>query len=396
MRKMEGGVTAPRGFMAGGTACGIKRDTLDLGLLLSEREATSAGVFTTNMVKAAPVMVTSQQISKGRARAVVANSGNANACTGDRGMAHAWDMVRETARVFNLSDEDVLVCSTGVIGEQLPMSAVKGGIESLAALVSPDGGRDFARAIMTTDTMVKEVAFEVETSKGTFHVGGAAKGAGMIQPHMATMLAFITTDLEVNRSVLQTLLEEAVEKSFNRISVDGETSTNDTVLALANGASGVKGEGEGLGLFQEVLERICRILALMMVRDGEGATKLVKIEVKGALSDEEAQKTARKVANSLLVKTALYGEDPNWGRMMAAAGSAGSCMEPSRMNIWIGDVQVVQGGVGVEGAEKKAHGVMRQREYTITLDLGLGSGTNWIWTCDLTYDYIRINAEYKT
>jgi len=396
MKKIEGGITAPRGFIAGGTCCGIKDGFLDLGILVSQDEASSAGTFTTNLVKAAPVLVSSQQISRGKSRAIVVNSGNANACTGDRGKEDAWQMVRETAATLRIDPQEVLVCSTGVIGEYLPIDKVKQGIRELGPQLSPQENKAFARAILTTDKTAKEVALEVTTSQGTFRIGGAAKGAGMIHPHMATMLAFITTDLEIDPFTLKGCIREAVDLSFNRILVDGDTSTNDTVLILANGKSALKGEGKTLQAFQEALKEVCKTLALMMVRDGEGATKTVKIVVKGASSPEDGEKAARRLANSLLVKTALYGEDPNWGRLMAALGSSGCRVDPSRVKVWIGDVQVVQGGVKVPDAEERAHRVMRQREYTIALDLGLGSHEYWVWTCDLSYDYIRINAEYRS
>ncbi len=395
-KKLASGVTAPQGFLAGGMACGIKKNIPDLGLLVSEEEATVAGVFTTNLVKAAPVLVSAQQAKRGKARGIVVNSGNANACTGDRGIQDAWTMVEATAKALGLTREEVLVCSTGVIGEPLPMDAITKGIESLVQKVNREGSEAFAQAIMTTDSFPKSTAREVTTPQGTFRIGGAAKGAGMIHPHMATMLAFITTDLEVSPSLLQEALKAAVDHSFNRITVDGDTSTNDTVLAMANGASGIKGEGPVLEAFQEALKDLCQELAHMIVRDGEGATKVVKILVTGALTLQEAEKAARRLANSLLVKTALYGEDPNWGRLAAAVGSSGATLDPSRLKILIGDVEIVREGLGIPQAEETAHQIMRKREYTITLDLGVGKEEYWVWTCDLTYDYIRINAEYRS
>jgi len=396
IKKLALGVTAPVGFLAGGTACGIKKNFPDLGLLVSEKVASAAGVFTSNLVKAAPVLVSSQQIKGGRARAIVVNSGNANACTGEQGLRDAWDMVDTAARALGISREEVLVCSTGVIGETLPMKAVTRGIEALAGEVSREGEEAFARALMTTDSFPKNTALEVTTSQGTFRVGGAAKGAGMIHPNMATMLAFITTDVEVTPSALREVLKEAVDHSFNRITVDGDTSTNDTVLALANGASGVKGKGKNLDILLQALKKVCQELAKMIVKDGEGATKVVKILVSGARNSQEAEKAARRVANSLLVKTALYGEDPNWGRLAAAVGSSGALLDPARLKVTIGDVEIVKEGLGITQAEEAAHEVMRQREYTLALDLGVGKGEYWVWTCDLTYDYIRINAEYRS
>ena len=396
IRKVAGGVTAPQGFRAGGMACGIKKDQPDLALLVSEREASAAGVFTTNRVKAAPVVLSSRQIRGGKARAIVANSGNANACTGEEGIKDARTMVESTARALEIPPREVLVCSTGVIGEPLPMEAVTRGIETLASRLSTQGGETFAQAIMTTDSFPKSTAREVTTHQGAFRIGGAAKGAGMIHPHMATMLAFITTDLEVELSTLQKSLKEAVDGSFNRITVDGDTSTNDTVLMLANGASGIKGEGEVLEAFALALEEVCRELAHMIIRDGEGATKVVKLVVKGALNREEAEKAARRVANSLLVKTAFYGEDPNWGRLAAALGSSGCLLDPAKLSIHVEDVEIVRGGLGIPQAQEAAHQIMGRKEYTVTMDLGLGTGEYWIWTCDLTYDYIRINAEYRS
>ncbi len=396
MKEIPGGVTVPKKYLAGGTCCGIKRGVPDLGILMSESEASVAGVFTTNLVKAASVKVSLQQITKGRGRAVVVNSGNANACTGEEGLNHAWEMVAETARALSIPHRDVLVCSTGIIGKPLPIKLVKNGIRRLANQLSPQGGKAFAHAILTTDRSIKEVAFKVETLNGSFRIGGAAKGAGMIHPQMATMLGFITTDLRIDPALLREILKEAVKHSFNRISVDGDTSTNDTVLAFANGASGVKGEGEALRAFQEALLKVCQRLALMIVHDGEGATKAVKILVKGARTEEDADKAARRLANSPLVKTALYGEDPNWGRLMAALGSSGSMVEPSTVGIWIGETQVVQHGTGIPEAERKAQETMKQKEFTITIDLGLGGCEAWIWTCDLSYDYVRINAASRS
>ncbi len=396
MNRIDGGITAPKGFIAGGLCCGIKNGVSDLGILVSQGESSAAGTFTTNLVKAAPVLVSSQQISRGKNRAVVVNSGNANACTGERGMKDAWQMVEETAATLRINPQEVLVCSTGIIGEPLPIDKIKKGIHELGPQLSPKGNKAFAQAILTTDKNTKEVALEVPTSQGTFRVGGAAKGAGMVHPHMATMLAFITTDLEIVPPTLQRCLKEAVELSFNRISIDGDTSTNDTALILANSASGLKGEGKNLQAFQEAIKEVCKTLASMMVKDGEGATKAVKIMVKGSSSPKDGEKAARRLANSLLVKTALYGEDPNWGRLMAALGSSGCLVDPLRVKVWIGDTQVVQGGEGMPGAEEKAHRIMKQRGYTITLDLGLGSHEYWIWTCDLSYNYIRINAEYRS
>lgn len=396
-RLKEGYITTPRGFLAGGINCGIKDGgTADLGILISEREASVAGVFTQNRVKAAPVIVSEEKVKRGRARGVIVNSGNANACTGEAGIRDAHLMCEWAAEKLGLGKNEMLVCSTGIIGEPLPMKLIERGIKELAPSISKDKGREFATAILTTDKKAKEIALEIETETGFFYVGGAAKGAGMIHPHMATMLAFITTDIKVDPFTLKEILDSAVGETFNRISVDGDRSTNDTVLAFANGLSGLKGEGESLDLLEEGISEVCRDLALKIVEDGEGATKVVKIRVKGASSVQDAEMIARSVANSLLVKTALFGEDPNWGRIAAAAGYSGAQVVQERLSIQMGEVKVVESGAPIPGAERLAQQEMRKSRYPIIIDVGLGKGEYHLFTCDLSYDYIRINTKCQS
>ncbi len=387
------GVCAPAGVLAHGVACGIKANGKhDLGLLHFPHGASVAGVFTQNLVKAAPVLLTSEKVKRGHCKAVVVNSGNANACTGQKGMDDAKTMCRIAAHALGCSEEEVLVCSTGVIGEPLPMEAVERGIYEAAKGLSTEGDEAFAQAILTTDTGIKTCTVDC----GDFCIGGAAKGAGMIHPNMATMLAFITTDVKASAEELQSLLREAVDLSFNRITVDGDTSTNDTVLLMATGASGAVLE-EKRKPFRKGLIDVCQHLAKAIVRDGEGATKLVKVKVEGTDTEEDAKKICSTIATSLLFKTALFGEDPNWGRIAGALGRAGVPIDPNGFSVFIGDVPVVERGVGVEGDwETPAHKVMTQSEFEITVRIGNGPASYWMWTCDLSHGYVSINADYRS
>jgi len=392
---IEGGVTAPAGFRAAGIHSGVKREKKDLSLLVSDRACSGAGVYTTNRVKAAPLLLTKKHIDRGGpVRAVVVNSGNANACNGERGMADAVAMAEKTAQVLGVQTEEVLVASTGVIGVPMPMEKILAGIERAAGELSPAGGGDAARGIMTTDTVPKEVAVRCEG----FTVGGMAKGSGMIHPNMATMLAFITTDAEVDRPLLDECLKDAVERTFNMISVDGDTSTNDMAIVLANGASGVRIEAgaESERKFRSALLFVCTELAKMIARDGEGATKLIEVRVKGARSVEDARLCVRAITRSPLVKTAVYGEDANWGRILCAAGYSGAELVLERARVELGDVLVFDRGRGLAFDEDLAKKVLEQKDVTITVDLGAGTAEATGWTCDLTYDYVRINASYRT
>ena len=389
------------GFSAGSIACGIKKGRKrDLALIVSETPAVVAGVFTRNRVKAAPLLLTMERIRGGRCGAVIINSGNANACTGRRGARDARRMAGEAAKALGIAPELLFVASTGVIGEPLPVERIIKGAPRLAKRVSSSvaGWREAAEAIMTTDTFPKLVQEEGVIGGAPVRILGVAKGSGMIAPDMATMLAFIVTDAAIEQSELQSVLRSAVKRSFNRITVDGESSTNDMVLLLANGVAGnkrVRAGSSGLRQFSEMVERVCVQLATLIVKDGEGATKLLEIRVKGAKSEGDAVKAAKRIANSLLVKTAFFGEDANWGRIMAALGSAGVEMEPESVNISLGRVPIVRGGRAT-GREGEAVKVIREREIKLTVDLRVGGGEATVRSTDLSYDYVRINASYRS
>lgn len=398
--EIEGGVTAPAGFRAGGLHCGVKKDHKpDLAIIFSERSAAVAGVFTKNRVKAAPVLYNQQVVKQGSARAVVVNSGNANAVTGKQGRLDAEAMARTVERCLGLAPLEAAVASTGVIGQTLPMDRITRGIEQLAAALSREGGSDAARAIMTTDTFPKEVAVRVPVSHGEVSIGGIAKGAGMICPDLATMLVFITTDASVERMCLLRMLRTAVEPSFNSITVDGDSSTNDTVLILANGASGtpvIDDLSVDYPIFQAALDHVCMRLAEMIVRDGEGATKLVRVTVTGAMHVAEARQMAKTIANSLLVKTAIFGNDANWGRIICAAGRAGVEFDPGRVDIVIGDVLVLKDGGPCAFDESRAKELLSRKEVEIVVNLNAGNKSATVLTCDLSYEYVKINASYRT
>jgi len=399
MKEIPGGITAPKGFFASGIYAGIKRtNKLDLAIIYSERDATVAGTFTTNKVKAPPVILTEKQIRNGRARAVIVNSGNANACTGSQGMKDAAEMAELTADALFIDKDLVCVSSTGVIGELLPMSRIKSSVKLAANSISPDGGRDAAIAIMTTDTFPKEVAVRGRVGGKTITVGGIAKGSGMIHPDMATMLAFISTDAAIDRGALKKILSKEVNQSFNKITVDGDTSTNDMVLCMANGMAGNSPfDNKDLAQFQKMIGHVCHSLALMITKDGEGATKLVEILVRRAKSEKDAEKVGFAVANSNLVKTALFAGDPNWGRIMAAIGYSGANIREERISISFDKVKMVKNGLGLgKEIENKVAEVMKNKEYMITIDLNVGSSETSIWTTDLSYDYVKINVAYRS
>ncbi len=367
-------------------------------MIFSEAPACVAGVFTTNQVQAAPVRVDKKRIKSGRCQAIVANSGNANACNGKQGIQDAEAVTRAAATALGIPEDLVLVASTGVIGQRLNVSAIEAAMPSLATRLSPTGLGDLAHAIMTTDTFPKSVSKQDRVNHKTFTLAGVAKGAGMIMPDMATMLCFICTDMGAKPDLLRQALKDAVATSFNAITVDGETSTNDTVLLLANGLSGLNlKEAACAAAFQKVLSEVLFTLALQIVRDGEGATKLVGILVKGASSKADATTVAYTVANSLLVKTALFGEDANWGRIMAAIGRAGVPINPEAIDISFNDVYMVKHGQGCgRQAEAAATRVLKDDRFTITIDLRLGSESATVHTCDLSSDYVRINADYRS
>jgi glutamate N-acetyltransferase/amino-acid N-acetyltransferase len=388
-----------RGFKASAIAAGIKkRGGLDLALIFSEREASAAGVFTGNKVKAAPVLVSQENINKGRGRAIVANSGNANACTGEAGLQSARFTINRVAVELGIGPEEVLVASTGVIGAPLNTDLIGKALPELVKGLSADAVPRVVEAIMTTDSFPKLSLFEGKAGGKSYKVVGMAKGAGMIMPDMATMLCFIITDIAVDPARLNEALVWGVERTFNRISVDGDMSTNDTVFVLANGAAGNGSlSPEDFQGFRAGLTRVMEELSTMIVRDGEGATKLIRIAVKGAATPADALTAARTVANSALVKTAFYGSDPNWGRIMAALGRSGVRMREEAVAISVDDVKIVERGMG-RGAEPEAKAAerMKGKEFSLTVDLHEGEFEDHITTCDLTHEYVSINADYRT
>ncbi len=400
---VEGNLASARGFRGAAIAAGIKktRGDLDLALLVCDAPATTAaGLFTTNLVAAAPVILSRQNLaeSHGRCRALVVNSGNANACTGRKGLQTAKESARAVAKLLNLQPEQVLVASTGVIGVGLELGLVTNQLPALVESLSIENASAVARAIMTTDTFPKSCVLRSEVGGKTVYLAGIAKGAGMIHPRMATLLSFLTTDALIGPRTLQNLLRAAVDVSFNRITVDGDTSTNDTVLAWASGvaAVGVRPGNTSWAWFLEGLTQLCQSLAKMIARDGEGAKKLVIVEVQGARKPSDAERVARAIANSPLVKTAIAGSDPNWGRILCAAGYSGALFDPNKVDIHINDLLVCRDGVDAGFDEAAARKELEGKEMTLRLDLHQGSASAHIWTCDLTHDYITINASYRT
>lgn len=388
-----------KGFKAAGISAGIKKNGgKDLGLIVSEKPAVCACVFTKNRVKAAPVLLDMERIRPGICTAVIANSGNANCCTGKQGHRDAHAMTACVAEALGIAEEQVLAASTGVIGEPLPIEKITANINALVSALDEHGFSDFASAIMTTDTMPKCVNRTGEIKGVSFSMTGVAKGSGMIRPDMATMLCFVCTDIDISRELLEKALVHANGKSFNRITVDGDMSTNDTVIVMANGASGASVKtDEDFKEFSRLLEDLLLSLARMIVIDGEGATKCVTIYVKNAESEDQARAAAETVANSNLVKTALFGEDPNWGRIMAALGRSGAMFDPDQVDIFFDDVQMVAEGRGLgRAAESRAAVVMKKKEFGISIDLNAGDGNASVLTCDLSYDYVRINADYRS
>lgn len=402
MKKIEGSVTAPKGFRASGVTAHIKNlasTKKDCALIVSDAPAVVAGTFTTNRVKAAPVLWCQEVCARGRARAVFANSGNANACTGTRGLEDARITAEKVAQCLGISAQEVCVLSTGVIGVPLPMDRIEKGIDACAAALSPDGGADAARAIMTTDTVPKERAVEIPLAGANVRIGAIAKGAGMIAPNMATLLCVITTDAAMEAGTLQPLLRRCVEVSFNRICVDNDMSTNDTVLCLANGQAGaapLTPGSDGYTIFAEAFEHICVDIAKALVRDGEGAGKFVEIRVEGAPNAAAAKTIAETIAKSQLCKTAFAGSDPNWGRIGCAAGYSGVPFDANDLCIWLEGLEVVHNGLPSAYEEADAAARMQQREFTIRVSVGSGHGICTFWTCDLSHDYVTINADYRT
>jgi glutamate N-acetyltransferase / amino-acid N-acetyltransferase len=396
---IPGGVTAALGFRAAGISGGIKSNgNPDLALLVSDAPAQAAAVFTTNKATAAPVVVSREHLSRsgGVARAIVVNSGCANACTGDEGLAAAREMTAATARLAGCPVEQVLVASTGVIGVALPIEKIRASLPVAFKSLGADQGPQAARAIMTTDPFPKEAAARFAIGGRDAAIGGMAKGSGMIEPTMATMLGFVTTDAAVPRPLLERALREAVHDTFNAITVDGECSTNDCVMLLANGASGLGVDESSYPAFATALTSVCRELALGIVRGGEGATKLVTVTVTGAASPDEARKAAKAIANSPLVKTAIHGGDPNWGRLIAVAGRAGVEFTLDRAAVTIGSIVLFDKGRPYDERASDAAAYLEGTDLTVAVDLGAGTASSTVWTCDLSAEYVRINAEYRT
>jgi glutamate N-acetyltransferase / amino-acid N-acetyltransferase len=398
---LEGGITTVPGILASGIAAGIKPSgKKDLALIYSSTPARAAAVFTTNQVKGAPVLVSQEHVRDGRAQAILASSGCANVCTGEQGVRDAREMTRTVGELVHVSPRQVLIAATGVIGQPLPMERIRAALPKLVKGLSPQGGRHAAEAILTTDTRPKEAALRLEVAGRPVTLGGIAKGVAMLEPHLATMFCFMATDAMVAGDALQSVLRRAVDRSFNRITVDGDQSTSDTVAVLANGLAEnttLERGGKGLRQFARGLEALTTRLAKLLVEDGEGATKLVLVRLRGARTRREALLAARSVANSPLVKTALNGADPNWGRLMMALGKSPARVVGDRVSIAIGDEVLVERGVQKGGARlDHIREVMGGHEYAITIDLGLGRGEDQVWTADLSEEYVRLNAKYTT
>jgi len=397
---IAGGVATAAGFRSAGVSAGIKAraGALDLALVVSDRPATASAVFTTNRAQAAPVLVSRDALARsgGVARAIVVNSGCANACTGEDGLRVARDTARETARLVGCPAEQVLVASTGVIGVALDLEKIVRALPAAMSALGPDNGPVAAQAIMTTDPFPKEAAARVSLDGKDVVIGGMAKGSGMIEPNMATMLGFLTTDASVPKPLVDRALKEAVNETFNAITVDGECSTNDCVMMLANGASGASVTDANYEQFVYGLRAVCLKLALGIVRGGEGATKLVTVNVTGAATAEDARRAAKAIANSPLVKTAIHGGDPNWGRLIAVAGRAGVEFELSRAAITLGTIVLFKDGRPHDEAAPEAAEYLKSDEVVVSVNLGSGSASSTVWTCDLSAEYVRINAEYRT
>ena len=396
----NGSVTSPRGFTAAAVAAEIKyTGRTDLAVVYSKVPAQAAAVYTLNRFKAAPLQVTEQNISNGIAQAIVVNSGIANAGMGAEGMRLAREMSDCAAEALNIAKDDVIIASTGVIGMPLPMDKVKNGIQKVSKALYADGGHDAAKAIMTTDTVCKEMAVQLRIDGKVVTIGAMAKGSGMIHPNMATMLGFITTDVNIDNKALQAAFKANIDDSFNMVSVDGDTSTNDMVAILANGQAGntlLTEESPDFPAFKETLREICIAMAQKIAGDGEGATKLVECTVTGAATKEDARLAAKAIIASSLVKTAIYGNDANWGRIACAAGYSGAQFDPDKVNIFIGDVQVAQNGMGLEFDEAKATETLKQKKVNILVKFNIGNEEATAWGCDLTYDYVSINADYRS
>jgi glutamate N-acetyltransferase/amino-acid N-acetyltransferase len=407
VKAVSGGICAPKGFKAGGIWCGIKASSRkrDLALVYAEKRCTAAAMFTTNRVQAASVLVSREHLAGGKLRAIIANSGNANACTGEAGLAAARRMAELAADEFAISPKEVAVASTGVIGAPMPIAAIEHSIGALAnSLRGDEAGHAAAlEAIMTTDTRKKEVSLEIELGGVPVRIGGMTKGAGMIHPNMATMLCFLTTDAAVSREPLDRALRRAVRRSFNRLTVDGDSSTNDTVIVMANGEAGnppIETDGADYEIFAAALEAACVTLARAMARDGEGASKLVTVTVSGAADEDAACTLAKSVASSSLVKAACFGADANWGRVLCALGYSGVEFDPGQTDVRFksraGEITVCRGGASVPFSEEDAKRILSEEEIEIMCNTGTGPGVSVVWGCDLSYDYVKINGDYRS
>ena len=405
----DGTITNVKGIKAAGISAQLKKSgKKDLALIYSEKKAVSAAVFTKNLVKAAPIILNMENIKNGNTQAIIVNSGNANSCTGETGLENAKKMTEFAANELGLKKEEILVQSTGIIGVQLDMEKIETGISKICKEISKDGGNDAAAAIMTTDTFTKQICAEIEIDGKTVTVAGMAKGSGMIHPNMATMLAFTVTDVNIEKSLLQKIFSEITDSTFNMISVDGDTSTNDMACVIANGASEnkkiVDQNSEGYSKFKEVLYFVNQELAKLIAKDGEGATKLIEVTVTGAKSKKDAQKVAKSVITSSLFKAAVFGEDPNWGRILCAVGYSEAELIVDKVNIFLGNdinalqkgVQVAKNGMGIEFDNEKAVKILKNEKVEILIELNDGEFSSTAWGCDLSYDYVKINAEYHT
>ncbi len=404
MKMMEGGVTAAQGFVAGGIHCGVRKNKSkpDLAMIYSEKPCTAAAVYTRNLVKGAPILVTQKNLADGTAKAVICNSGNANTCNAD-GVEKAEAMCQLAAKALGIAPQDVVVASTGVIGQVLPLEPIQEGIPELVKTLSPEGSLAAATAIMTTDTIPKEAAVQVEIGGKTVTLGGISKGSGMIHPNMATMLCFVTTDCAITPEMLDKAIHQVTEKTFNMISIDGDTSTNDTFAILANGAAGnetIAAPGPDYDAFVEALEAVCRQLSKLMAGDGEGATKLLVCQVEGAADPETAKVVAKSVICSTLFKAAMFGADANWGRVLCAIGYSGAAVDVNKIDVSFrsakGQVDVCQNGAGIPFSEEKASEVLGEKEIDILVHLHMGQEQAEAYGCDLTYDYVKINGDYRT
>ena len=404
MEYISGGVTAAQGFVAGGIHCGIRKNKAkpDLAMIYSETPCNAAAVYTTNLVKGAPILVTKKNLADGKAKAVICNSGNANTCNAD-GAEKAEKMCRIAAEVLGIEPQDVIVASTGVIGQMLPIEPIENAAQALKDSLSPDGSSAAAAAIMTTDTIPKEVAVQTIIGGKTVKLGGISKGSGMIHPNMATMLCFLTTDCAISTAMLDRAIHKVTGNTFNMISIDGDTSTNDTFAVLANGVAGnpeIVEENEDYAAFTEALEAVCRELSKLMAGDGEGATKLLVCSVDGAEDEETAKTVAKSVICSSLLKAAMFGADANWGRVLCAIGYSGAAVDVEKIDVSFrsvkGQVDVCRNGAGIEFSEEKASEVLGEKEITILVSLHMGGESAEAYGCDLTYDYVKINGDYRT